>query len=267
MVDALYVFTGGMFSSFVPSTNLNSAPFISLATNNTGTNIVIQITPPTNVWYNFTTVMSRPVGFNEKNNIATNSAVSGSVTISNLTNNRLYEIIAVPSSTDGFYDPIVSNALYVVPTTGSIREQILDFVDSQVRTVLVDEISDIVSYQIQIGYRSFQGKFRGLHGTVLIDGSSVRVRPYTNAARLVVYTVRVHVGWQDRRRQIRENELGQLAEDIRLKLDATQTSTVPYIIIAEVRSIPFKTREFEKGSHIRGFSLEVDFEVQEQIEC
>jgi len=248
------------------ATNLNSAIFIKLATNSTGTNVTVQVTPSTNSSYNHCVLIYRPIGKNEISNISTNSIVSGSVTLSNLTERRPYEIIAVPVLDDGNYDPFVSNRLIVIPTTGSIREKILDYCADQVLTVFDEENTLIVSNQIQQGYLSFQGKFRGIKGAAVIDASSVSVEPYTNAARLITYSVSIHVGWQDRRRATREDELGQAAEDLRLLLDASQDSSIPNVIITEVREIPFSSDVFDLGEHIRGFGLEVDFEVQEPIE-
>jgi hypothetical protein len=245
---------------------MGTVPVLYLATNTTGTNITIQLSAPTNATYSNSVLSWRLLGSEFRDTISTSSLVSGSYTIPNLTTRRIYEVWATPVLSGGSIQSAKSQAMIIIPTAGSIREQVLDYVESQVKNTLTYEETTLVAKQIQFGMRQFEGKFRGIHGSCLIDGRNQIIEPYTNAFRRVRYIVDVSIGWQDRRRDTREDNLGDVAERLRLLLDAGVSIPIDNIIQGFVTDIPFDSDVFDIGQHIRGFSLRAEYTVQEPIE-
>lgn len=241
-----------------------TVPYISLATNNTGTSVWIHVVAPTDADYTAAEVNWREVVLEKKNNVSTNQIVSGSLEITQLTEHTLYEVWA-HSILNGRLSELTSNSIFFVPAAGSIREKIIDRVASLCTTVLADENTDIVADQIQLGHRIFKGTFRGINGVIVIDGEVVSTESYTSEADLVTYAVTVHVAWSDiRQEDIVEKELGSAAQTLRLLLDQSQDTNIPYITRAQVQTIPFET-EFFEGENVRGFALQVDYHIEEYL--
>lgn len=236
---------------------------LCLATNNTGTNVWIQIESiPTNANFTTTVVHWRELHRNKLSNVSSNRLnTTGSMLLNNLSANLPYEVWGTPIIGD--HVSVKSNTIKFYPTDGSHREKILNSVALSCRDALSSEVDLLRQFQIQIGHRRFRGKFRGIYGVILIDGDTTNIEPYTNDASKITYSVTVHFGWQDMRRTVREDQIGRAAELLRKLLSASQDKSLPELITVTVNDIPFETEVFGAGHNVRGFSLQVDYEYQE----
>jgi hypothetical protein len=267
MPSLLEIGTGGYFTdgTTVNYTVKYISPQLSVTGNSTGTSLTVSVNPPTNSQYSHSSLHWRLRGEANKDNITTNSVVSGNYTIESLQEDSVYEIWAHSILDDGGVVPdFVSNMLVLSPSSGSIREKILDRLTIVISELLLSEVPTIRLSQVRQGHRHFDGKYRGMYGVVLLDCSNVEVEAYTTSARRVHYFVDIHVGWLDKRAIQVENNLGNLAESIVEQLDQVIDPNIPELINVYVRNVPFESDAFDH-EHMRGFSLQVDYQIQEAI--
>lgn len=245
---------------------MGKAPSLKVATNDDGSSVFVQVTAPTNPTYSNTVLFWRPWDDSKLDEVSTNNVVSGSFEITSLTERTAYEIWGTPVLSGGNIQGIRSNNLVVVPTSGSIREKITNRLETLIEGAFDQESDDLIPFQIQTGSEQFRGKFRGKFGVCLIDCSRLTPERYTNVANRVTYQVDIHFAWKDMRREdVVEPNIGDVAEYLRLLLDEGQDTTIPNLIKSEVLDIPFNTDVFDIGENLRGFALQVNFDVEECI--